>query len=91
MWPGGLSRRYYNLLVTNVPGPQEPMYCAGARLAETYPVIPLSQGHALAVGVTSYDGRVFVGLNGDRDALADVADLPTYLAEALAELEAAAR
>ena len=50
---GGLSRRYFNLLVTNVPGPQEPMYCAGARLAETYPVIPLSQGHALAVGVTS--------------------------------------
>lgn len=86
---GGLSRRYFNLLVTNVPGPQEPMYCAGARLAATYPVIPLSQGHALAVGVTSYDGRVFVGFNADRDALADVADLPTYLAEALAELKAA--
>jgi diacylglycerol O-acyltransferase / wax synthase len=88
---GGLSRRFFNLLVTNVPGPQEPMYCAGARLAETYPVIPLSQGHALAVGVTSYDGRVFVGFNADRDALADVADLPTYLAEALAELKSAAR
>jgi diacylglycerol O-acyltransferase len=88
---GGLSRRYFNLLVTNVPGPQEPMYCAGARLAETYPVIPLSQGHALAVGITSYDGRVFVGFNADRDALADVADLPTYLAEALAELKAAER
>ena len=87
----GLSRRYFNLLVTNVPGPQEPMCCAGARLAETYPVIPLSQGHALAVGVTSYDGRLFVGFNADRDALPDVADLPTYLAEALAELEAAAR
>ena len=86
---GGLSRRYFNLLVTNVPGPQEAMYCAGSRLAETYPVIPLSQGHALAVGVTSYDGRVFVGFNADRDALADVADLPTYLAEALAELKAA--
>jgi WS/DGAT/MGAT family acyltransferase len=84
----GLSRRYFNLLVTNVPGPQEPMYCAGARLAETFPVIPLSQGHALAVGVTSYDGCVFVGFNADRDALPDVADLPIYLAEALAELEA---
>lgn len=86
---GGLSRRYFNLLVTNVPGPQQAMYCAGARLAETYPVIPLSQGHALAVGITSYDGRVFVGFNADRDALADVADLPTYLAESLAELKAA--
>lgn len=86
---GGLSRRYFNLLVTNVPGPQEPMYCAGSRLAETYPVIPLSPGHALAVGITSYDGRVFVGFDADRDALADVADLPTYLAEALAELKAA--
>lgn len=88
---GGLSRRYFNLLVTNVPGPQEAVYCAGHRLAETYPVIPLSQGHALAVGVTSYDGRVFWGLNADRDALADVGDLPTYLAEALAELRAATR
>ena len=88
---GGLSRRYYNLLVTNVPGPQEPMYCAGARLAETYPVIPLSQGHALAVGITSYDGRVFVGFTADRDAVADVGTLPTYLAEALAELRGAAR
>ncbi len=86
---GGLSRRYFNLLVTNVPGPQEAMYCAGARLAETYPVIPLSQGHALAVGVTSYDGRVFVGFNADRDSMTDVGDLPTYLAEALAELKAA--
>ncbi|MFC3687805.1 wax ester/triacylglycerol synthase family O-acyltransferase [Aquipuribacter hungaricus] len=88
---GGLSRRWFNLLVTNVPGPQQPVYCAGARLAETYPVIPLSQGHALAVGVTSYDGRVFVGFTADRDALPDVADLPVYLAEALAELGQADR
>lgn len=87
----GLSRRWFNLLVTNVPGPQEPMYCAGARLAETYPVIPLSPGHALAVGVTSYDGRVFVGFNADRDAVADVGEMPTYLAEALAELRETAR
>jgi diacylglycerol O-acyltransferase len=87
----GLSRRWFNLLVTNVPGPQEPMYCAGSRLAETYPVIPLSVGHALAVGVTSYDGCVFVGFNADRDAVADVGEMPTYLAEALAELREAAR
>ncbi|WP_336924206.1 WS/DGAT/MGAT family O-acyltransferase [Aquipuribacter sp. SD81] len=87
----GLSRRWFNLLVTNVPGRQEPMYCAGARLAETYPVIPLSAGHALAVGVTSYDGQVFVGFNADRDAVADVGEMPTYLAEALAELRAAVR
>lgn len=88
---GGLSRRYFNLLVTNVPGPQDAMYAAGSRLAEAYPVIPLSQGHALAVGVTSYDGRVFVGFNADRDALYDVADLPELLTESLAELTEAVR
>ena len=86
---GGLSRRYFNLLVTNVPGPQQAMYAAGSRLAEAYPVIPLSQGHGLAVGITSYDGTVFVGFNADRDALHDVAELPGFLAEALAELRAA--
>lgn len=88
---GGLSRRYFNLLVTNVPGPQQAMYAAGSRLAGAYPVIPLSQGHALAVGITSYDGTVFVGLNADRDALYDVAELPGFITEALGELEAATR
>ena len=56
--------------ITNVPGPQFPLYAAGARMLETYPVHPLLPGHALAIGVTSYDGGVFYGITADRDARA---------------------
>ena len=54
--------------ITNVPGPQFPLYAAGARMLETYPVHPLLPDHPLAIGVTSYDGRVFYGITADRDA-----------------------
>lgn len=80
------SRRLYNLVVSNVPGPQEPLYLAGARLADSYPVVPLGQGQALAVGVTSYHGRVFYGLNADRDGVSDVDVLADLIEESLAEL-----
>ena len=63
-------RRGYHLSVTNVPGPQSPLYAAGAKMVATYPVPPLLEGHPLAIGVTSYDGRVFYGLTADRDAAA---------------------
>jgi WS/DGAT/MGAT family acyltransferase len=82
----GLSRRLFNLVVTNVPGPQFPLYAAGGRALEVYPVVPLSKGQAVAVGVTSYDGGVFYGLNADRDALPDVDVLAGCLEESLAEL-----
>ena len=82
----GLGRRLFNLVVTNVPGPQFPLYAAGARLQQVYPVVPLSKGQALAIGVTSYDGGVFYGLNADRDALPDVDVLAGCLEESLAEL-----
>jgi diacylglycerol O-acyltransferase / wax synthase len=82
----GLSRRLFNLVVTNVPGPQFPLYAAGARLLEMYPVVPLSKGQALSIGLTSYDGGVYYGLNADRDALADVDVLAGCLEESLAEL-----
>jgi WS/DGAT/MGAT family acyltransferase len=67
-----LSRRLFNLVVTNVPGPQVPLYVAGSRMLEVFPVVPLVRGQGLSVGITSYDGRVYVGLNADRDALGDV-------------------
>ena len=51
----------FHLSVTNVPGPQFPLYAAGAMMLETYPVHPLLPGHALAIGVTSYDGGVYYG------------------------------
>ncbi|MFN8160906.1 MAG: wax ester/triacylglycerol synthase family O-acyltransferase [Solirubrobacterales bacterium] len=81
----------WNLVVSNVPGPQTPFFLLGRRLVEVYPCVPLSpQNHALSVGVVSYDGRVFFGLNGDRDALADIEDLATAIGSALAEQTAAA-
>jgi WS/DGAT/MGAT family acyltransferase len=82
----GLSHRVFNLLVTNAPGPQQPRYLAGARLLEAYPVSPLSKGQALSIGVTSYDGQMFVGLFGDRDAMPDLDVLSQCLHDALDEL-----
>jgi WS/DGAT/MGAT family acyltransferase len=86
----GISKRIFNLVVTNVPGPQVPLYAAGARMLEMYPVVPLAAGQGLAIGITSYDGGVYYGLNGDRDALADVDVLAQSLDEALDELLATA-
>lgn len=84
----GLSRRVFNLVVTNVPGPQAPLYAAGSRMLEVFPVVPLLGGQALSVGMTSYDGHVYVGLNADRDGVGDVdvlADLVEQEVAALAE------
>lgn len=80
-------RRSYDLVVTYVPGPQFPLYAAGARMVETYPVPPLLPGRALAIGVTSYDGLVHYGITGDRDAIWDIDVLGQCLTEALEELD----
>ena len=81
----------WNLVVSNVPGPQMPFYLLGRRVLEVYPFVPLSpQGHSLAIGVVSFDGGVYFGLVGDRDLFADIDDVAADLAAALAEqLEAA--
>ncbi len=81
-----VTRRLFNVVVTNVPGPQFPLYAAGARMLEMYPVVPLAEGQALTIGLTSYDGGVFFGLNADRDAMHDVAVLGSLIEESLAEL-----
>ena len=81
-----MTRRLFNLVVTNVPGPQFPLYAAGARMLAMYPVVPLAKGQALSIGLTSYDGGVYYGLNADRDAMADVDVLAGLLEESLAEL-----
>ena len=80
------ARRGFQLSVTNVPGPQSPLFAAGARMLETYPVHPLLPGHALAIGVTSYDGHVFYGITADRDRIPDAEVLGQCVPEALAEL-----
>lgn len=84
-----MSRRVFNLVISNVPGPQEARFAGPARLRATYPVIPLAQRQALAIGLTSYDGRVHLGLNADREAMPDLDVLAECIDSALAELVAA--
>ncbi len=80
------AQRGFSLVITNVPGPQFPLYAAGARMLESYPVQPLLPGHALAVGITSYNGGVHYGFTADRDAVPDLAVIGQCLTESLAEL-----
>ncbi|CAJ1507539.1 WS/DGAT/MGAT family O-acyltransferase [[Mycobacterium] burgundiense] len=85
------AARLFNLLITNVPGAQTQMYVAGAKLLETYAVPPLLHNQVLAIGVTSYCGKVYFGINADREAMSDVDVLPTLLRESLEELLEAAQ
>lgn len=87
----GFSARLFNLLITNVPGAQKQMYIAGTKLLETYAVPPLLQNQVLAIGVTSYDGMLYFGINADRDAMSDVDVLPSLFRESLEELLEAAK
>jgi len=84
------STRLFNLLVTNVPGPQIPLYVLGRRLDETFPIAFLAKNHALAIGVMSYDGQVNIGLLGDYDAMPDIDLIAAGLNAALDELLEAA-
>ncbi|MGZ6826520.1 MAG: WS/DGAT domain-containing protein, partial [Mycobacteriales bacterium] len=86
----GFSSRLYNLLVTNVPGPQVPIYMLGRRLEELVPLAFLAPEHTLAIGIMSYHGQVTYGLLADADAVPDLDVLAGHLEEALAELVAAA-
>jgi hypothetical protein len=67
------------------------MYIAGAKLLETYAVPPLLHKQVLAIGVTSYCGMLYFGINADRDAMSDVEMLPALLRESLDELLEAAQ
>lgn len=81
-----VNSRLFNFLVTNVPGPQQPIYCMGARLLGAFPFTPLAAHHSYGVGVTSIDGWMNVGLVGDYDALPDLDRLPDLLLASLDEL-----
>jgi hypothetical protein len=82
----GLSRRLFNVVVTNVPGPQFPLYAAGAQMIDCYPVVPLAKGQAVTIGLTSYNGGVYYGMNCDRDSMPDIDVLAGCIEESLAEL-----
>ncbi len=86
----GLSRRLFNLVITNVPGPQVPLYAAGSRMLEVFPVVPLARGQGLSIGITSYAGRVFFGLNADQDSVGDVQVLADLIEQELDALLGAA-
>ncbi|MDP9022462.1 MAG: wax ester/triacylglycerol synthase family O-acyltransferase, partial [Actinomycetota bacterium] len=78
--------RMYNFVVTNVPGPQVPMYSLGMRLLGAFPAVPLAQNHSFAAGVTSLDGWLNFGFVGDWDALPDLENVTGCLVESLGEL-----
>jgi hypothetical protein len=81
--------RAMNLVVSNVPGPQQPFYMNGSRLLEVYPAVPLNPtNQGLSIGVMSYDGRVFFGLLADGRLEPGVEVASEALGDALAELVA---
>jgi diacylglycerol O-acyltransferase / wax synthase len=80
------SARVFNVAVSNIPGPREPVSLQGAPLVEAYPVVPLSEDHALSIGMFTYTDRIFFGLYADPGALPEVAGLPDWLDRSLAEL-----
>ncbi|HEU4736164.1 MAG TPA: WS/DGAT domain-containing protein, partial [Solirubrobacterales bacterium] len=84
------STRLFNLIVTNVPGPQIPLYVLGRELEEVFPVAFLPPNHAMAVAIMSYNGRVGFGLLADYDEMEDVEAIAEGLNRSLAELEEAA-
>jgi WS/DGAT/MGAT family acyltransferase len=79
-------QRFFNLVVTNVPGPQFPLFLMGRRMERVFPMVPLAQRQAVNVGVMSYDGQVNFGLIGDFDAMSDLEDLGRDLDSSLKEL-----
>jgi diacylglycerol O-acyltransferase len=82
--------RPYNLIVSNIPGPQFPLYLLGARLTDFYPHLPLFENQGLSVGAMSYLGRIHFGLVGDWDVMPDLGDFAAGLDDATAELRDAA-
>jgi WS/DGAT/MGAT family acyltransferase len=83
-------QQFFNLVVTNVPGPQFPLYLLGRRLELLFPVVPLAQRQALGIAVMSYDGHLGFGLLGDYDSLPDLEEIGEDLHEAIAALARAA-
>lgn len=84
---GGKTRPMFNVTISNVPGPTEPLYFNGARLEQMYPVSLLSHGQALNITVVSYAGQFNVGFTGCRDTLPHMQRMAVYMGEALDTLE----
>jgi WS/DGAT/MGAT family acyltransferase len=85
------STRLFNLIVTNVPGPQFPLYLLGRELQELVPMAFLPENHAMAVAIMSYNGRLDFGLLADYDAMPDIEDFALFLEDSLVALLEEAR
>jgi WS/DGAT/MGAT family acyltransferase len=83
-------QRSINIGVTNVPGPQQPLYCMGAKMLEAFPYVGAFAGAAVVVAVLSYNGALGFGLTGDREAIPDLGVLAEGIEKSLAELAQAA-
>lgn len=80
----------YNTIVTNIPGPPIPLYMQGARMLETYPIVPLFPNQGLAVALFSYAGSIYWGFNADREVIPDLHEFVLDVEEGFNELAAAA-
>jgi diacylglycerol O-acyltransferase / wax synthase len=83
-------QRMFNMVVTNVPGPQFPLYLLGRELLDVFPMVPLAQNQGVCFGLMSYNGAIDFGLIGDYDAVPDLDDLATDLEASISELSEAA-
>ena len=79
-------QRFFNLVVTNVPGPQFPLYLMGHEMIETFPMVPLAKNQGLGIALLSYNGHINFGLVGDLDLLWDLDELAADVSDSLKEL-----
>ena len=80
------STRLFNMLITNVPGPQFPLYVLGRQMVSVVPVAFLPENQALAIAIMSYNGQMNFGLLGDYDAMSDLDEFGSFIAQELALL-----
>lgn len=81
------ATRLFNVTITNVPGPQVPLYALGARMRNVLPLVPLAADHVIGISIVSYDGSLTFGLIADRDEVPDLKTLADGIETSLAELK----
>ncbi len=84
-------QRFFNVSITNVPGPQFPLYVLGRELDDVFPVMPMAENQILGVAVLSYNGGLFFGLVGDYDNFPEIDDFSEYIHQSIVDLLACAR
>ncbi len=84
------SKRLFNVTITNVPGPQRPLYAFGAQMRDLYPVVPLAADHSVGIALFSYNGVITFGINADCESTPDLEALAFGIEEGLEQLRALA-